>query len=101
MKLVRTAVTVAVSLSLLALSSCGVDVNIRNECSSTLYDIEVDGESIGDLSPGESASAEVDERGRTEITWTYDGYSQQEWISGSGAYEDATYDLYCTYGYWH
>jgi len=90
----------AAVVSSLFLAACDEEVVIRNTCGSTLTDVKVDDESVGDLANGQEKKADVDKHGRTPITWKYNGVSQSDQISGTGVYEGAVYNLDCTYGDW-
>jgi hypothetical protein len=90
----------ALVCSSLFLAACDEDVIVRNACSSTLTDVKVDDKSIGDLTAGQEADAEVGKHGKTPITWKYNGESQSDQISGTGAYSGAVYELGCWSGDW-
>ena len=100
MKLTRVLLLAALSAALVLVASCTTEIKIRNVCDTTLTDIEVDGDDVGSLAPGEEASVDADDRGRTEVVWKYNGTSYRDWISGNGVYEGAVWDLDCYSGSW-
>ncbi len=80
--------------ALLLAVSCTDTITVRAHADVT--DLEFEDEHVGTLNAGQEA--EVDVRGRTLVTWKYEGYSESDRLSNP---EDGkVWHLYASYGSW-